>query len=104
MMSKAVFIFSLIRIKACAESTAWVVASPQSVEELWRHCGRGDWLLWLVRELGFDDDEDFFELDLDGNSLDNMARWGADDLKELADSIREGVAFEDMIEELRRSA
>jgi len=51
-MTRDEFIQKLIDINACKESLLWVRSTPGTPEELWRACGNGDWLLWLIENVG----------------------------------------------------
>jgi len=39
---------------ACAEAVAWV--GDQSLQHAWTMTGHGDWMLWLLQRLGYDDE------------------------------------------------
>jgi hypothetical protein len=40
----------LIEMEACREIINWV--EDRTLEQAWRDCHRGDWMLWLLEEMG----------------------------------------------------
>jgi hypothetical protein len=41
--------------KACAEGREWAITQP-TMADVWDHCPRGDWLVWLAQRLNAADD------------------------------------------------
>ena len=44
----------LKRYRACKEAQEWAEEHGGPLEDLWRDCERGDWLLWLAAKAGVD--------------------------------------------------
>ena len=42
----------LLKLKACGPAIDW--AGDKTIEEIWATCHRGDWMLWLARNLDID--------------------------------------------------
>ena len=53
-MNRIEFIARLRTLSACGDAVAWAEATPGTPEQLWRKCGRADWLLWLARSANTD--------------------------------------------------
>ena len=47
------FISKLEKLNACRSSIEWL-QTQDNLEQAWKDCERGDWLLWLVARLGVD--------------------------------------------------
>ena len=39
---------------ACADGYKWAVGNCKTMAEVWDKCGRGDWLIWLLRQNGWE--------------------------------------------------
>ena len=53
-MTNAKVLKLLSRYRACNELEEWAEAHGGPMEDLWRDCQRGDWLLWLAAKAGVD--------------------------------------------------
>lgn len=54
-MNRTELIARLRAINACVEALAWIEQTPGEPDDLWAACQRGDWLLWLLVAVGYDD-------------------------------------------------
>mgnify|MGYP001602919205 FL=1 len=56
MMTRTQLRTALGRLDACHDARGWVDSSDPTAtpEQLWGHCCRGDWLLWLAARAGVD--------------------------------------------------
>ena len=56
MMTRTQLQTALGRLDACHDARGWVDSSDPTAtpEQLWGHCRRGDWLLWLAARAGVD--------------------------------------------------
>jgi hypothetical protein len=52
-MTRAQLLATMERLGACDDAVRWVEATPGTAADLWRTCERGDWLVWLLSEVGY---------------------------------------------------
>jgi len=55
METKQELLTKMQELKACKDAIVWIkTLNTDLASEVWDRCQRGDWLLWLARELGAD--------------------------------------------------